>query len=212
MNEAISDNNEPLAQRNTRANLARLLNEIIEQPERRVEISESIDEVFGQDKALVVLDMSGFTRTTQRHGIVSFLLMIHQMKLLAMPCIEAQGGLLIKAEADNLLCLFDTVPVAVRASLDIVNRLETVNPLLPEDRRLYASIGIGYGRVLNIEDKDLFGDEVNLVSKIGEDLAGKGEVLLSTAAHAQLGDTTINVREEVVSISGLSLTYYAVQP
>lgn len=212
MSGVVSDNNEPISQRNTRANLERLLGEIIEQPERRAEIVRNVEEIFGQDKTIMVLDMSGFSRTTQRHGVVSFLLMIHQMKLIVKPCIEGHGGVLIKTEADNLFCLFDTVDDSARAAQEITNRLSTANILLPEDRRLYASIGIGAGQILNIADEDLFGDEVNLASKLGEDLAGQGEILLTAAAHAQLQNANIETREETVSISGLSLSYFTVQP
>jgi adenylate cyclase len=211
MENQISDNNEPIAQRNSRANLERLLNEMIEQPERRAELADTIEEIFRQDKAVLVLDMSGFSRTTQRHGIVSFLLMIHQMNLIARPSVEAHGGLLLKAEADNLFCLFDTVLDAVRASQDITEHLNAANLLLPEDRRLYVSIGIGYGDILNIEDEDLFGNEVNLASKLGEDVAGMAEILLTSAARAQLQADEIPIREEVVSISGLDVTYYRIQ-
>lgn len=211
MTNQISDNNEPVAHRNTRANLERLLNDMIEQPEQRDEITQNIDAIFAQDKAVLVLDMSGFSRTTRQHGIVSFLLMIHQMKLLARPAIESQGGLVLKAEADNLFCLFDTADDAVQAAREIVGRLTTVNVLLPEDRRLYASVGIGYGRILNVADEDIFGDEVNLASKLGEDVAERGAVLLTSNAHAQLQDTSIQTREETLSISGLSLSYYVVE-
>lgn len=207
----VSDNNEPVGQRNSRANLERLLSDIIEQPERREEIAQTIDTIFAQDKAVLVLDMSGFSRTTRRHGIVSFLLMIHQMKLIARPAIESQAGLIIKAEADNLFCLFDTAADAVGAAREIVGRLTTVNVLLPEDRRLYASVGIGYGRILNVADEDLFGDEVNLASKLGEDVAERGAVLLTPNAHAQLQDAAVQTREETLSLSGLSLSYYVVE-
>ncbi|HEX8129243.1 MAG TPA: adenylate/guanylate cyclase domain-containing protein [Pyrinomonadaceae bacterium] len=211
MSDITSDNNEPVAQRNTQANLERLLSDIIEQPERREDIARNIETIFTQEKAVLVLDMSGFSRTTRYHGIVSFLLMIHQMKLLARPTIENNRGLLMKAEADNLFCLFDTVADAIGAARDIVVRLNTVNVLLPEDRRLYASVGIGYGRILNVGDKDLYGDEVNLASKLGEDVAERGVVLLTASAQAQLPDDSIKTREESISISGLSLTYYAVE-
>jgi adenylate cyclase len=50
----------------------RLLAEIIEQPERRAEITRSIEEMFGQEKAVMILDMSGFSRTTQLLGITSW--------------------------------------------------------------------------------------------------------------------------------------------
>lgn len=211
MDNPTSDNDEPIAQRNSRANLERILGEMIEQPEQRAELAQAVEEIFSQDKAVLVLDMTGFSRTTQRHGIVSFLLMIHQMQLIARPCVDAHGGLLVKAEADNLFCLFDTVADAVRAGQDILERLNAANLLLPEDRRLFVSIGIGFGNILNIEDEDLFGNEVNLASKLGEDVAERGEILLTAAARAQLHEADILVREETVSISGLDVMYYKIQ-
>lgn len=207
----ISDNNEPVANRNSRANLERMLNEMLQQPERRAEIKTQIQEMFAQQKAVMCLDMSGFSRTTRALGIVEFLLMIHQMQLLAKPSIEGHKGLVVKAEGDNLFCLFDTVADAFETSRDIKRKLDSVNVILPEDRRMYVSIGIGYGEILNIEDKDLFGDEVNLSSKLGEDIGRMGDVLLTQTARDQLGDTSAELREETISISGLTLTYFSAQ-
>jgi len=210
MTDPIPDNNDSVARRNSRANLEHLLGTLIDQPDRRADIERDIDGIFGQDKAVMALDMSGFSRTTHQYGIVPFLLMIHQMKLLAAPSIEAGRGLVLKAEADNLFALFDTVEDAVRASREIIARLDAANTVLPDDRQLYVSVGIGYGHILNIEDKDVFGDEVNLSSKLGEDIADRGDVLLTAQARDQLRDSTIELREESVSISGLTLIYYRV--
>ena len=71
--------------------------------------------------------------------------------------------------------------------------------------------GIGFGNILNIGDEDLFGNEVNLASKLGEDVAERGEILLTAAARAQLHEADIPIREETVSISGLDVTYYKIQ-
>lgn len=191
---------------NTRARLDELLSRIIEHPEERVQITEEIERDFTQRKAILVLDMSGFSRTTQVHGVVSFLLMIHQMRLLALPTIEGCGGDLVKGEADNLFCLFDRVEDAVRASREIIRQLSTVNVLLPAGRRLYASIGIGYGDLL-VPGHDLFGDEVNLASKLGEDVAQGGQVLLTEQARANL-EPGVATTAERASISGLALTYH----
>src|ERR1700726_4713727 len=106
MTTNASDNNEPVARHNSQANLELLLNRIIAEPERREEIGREIESIFGQDKAVLVLDMSGFSRTTHRYGIVHFLLMIQQMQLVTKPVIQEHGGLLVKADADNLFCLF----------------------------------------------------------------------------------------------------------
>lgn len=194
---------------NTHARLDALLSRIIEEPERRQEISKEIEREFTQRRAVLVLDMSGFSRTTQLHGVVTFLMMIHQMRLLAVPTIQACGGKLVKAEADNLYCLFESVDAAVKASREIITRLNTVNVLLPGDRRLYASIGIGWGDILVLEDDDLFGDEVNLASKLGEDVAQGGQILLTEAARAEL-DASVTTTPERVSISGLVLNYHLI--
>lgn len=195
--------------RNSKSNLDRLLREMIEAPERTAELAQEIDQHFGETRAVLVLDMSGFSRTTQRRGIVAFLLMIHQMRLIATPTVEANGGIVVKAEADNLFCLLENVGGAVRAAREITQRLDTVNLLLPEERRLYASIGIGYGRILNVDEEDLFGDEVNLASKLGEDVADRGEILLTEAARAEAEKEGIATRPESISISGLAIDYHA---
>lgn len=192
---------------NTREQLEIFLTEMIESPERRIEITRALEETFGQDRAVMVLDMSGFSRTTQKEGIVPFLLMIHQMKLVVRPAVADHRGVLVKEEADNLFCIFESVVDAVGASREITDRLTVVNLLLPERKRLYVSIGIGFGHILNIENHDLFGDELNVASKLGEDVAGMGQILLTTAAAAAAGDS-LKLQEHAVSISGLTLQYY----
>ncbi len=196
--------------RNTRARLDEILKEMIERPEDQDELGEVIDQEFAETRAVMVLDMSGFSKTTQRRGIVCFLLMIHQLKLLAMPAVQNAGGIVVKAEADNLYCLFEDVDAAVKAAQEIMDRLETVNPLLPEDRRLHAAIGIGFGRILNVDEEDLFGDEVNLAGKLGEDLAEARQILLTSAANERAATHGIGTREAQASISGLSLSYFEV--
>ncbi len=201
-------NAEPPIRRNSHANLERILEDLMERPDAHEELARQVDEQFGETRAVLVLDMSGFSRTTQRRGITVFLLMIHQMRLIATPAIEANGGIVVKAEADNLYCLLETVAGAVNAAREIRQRLDAANLILPEERRLYASIGIGHGRILNIDEEDLFGDEVNLASKLGEDVADRGEILLTDAARAEAARSGIETRQETVSISGLSLNYH----
>lgn len=211
MSDTSLDDEKAPQQVNSRQALGQLLSDIISFPERRAEIAQSIEDTFGQCKAVLALDMSGFSRTTQQHGIISFLLMIHQMQLICRPCVEQCGGTVIKTDADNLFCLFDTVANAVRASREITTRLNAVNVVLPADRQLYVAFGIGYGRILNIGDEDIFGDEMNLACKLGEDIAERGEILLTPAARAELNGSDISLREGAISISGMHLNYYYVE-
>jgi adenylate cyclase len=189
------------------AELERMLADILQRPHAEAELTRAVDARFGRDAAVLVLDMSGFSRTTQQRGIVAFLLMVQQMKRLAAPAIAHEGGVVVKAEADNLYCLFDDVPQALRAAEAIMERLSLANRQLADDRCIYASIGIGFGRILYLEGEDLFGDQVNLACKLGEDLAGRGQVLLSAVAADKAAAAGFDTTERSASVSGLTLAY-----
>ncbi len=186
-----------------------LLLRIINRPAEEAAITEEIEKAFTQRRAVLVLDMSGFSRVTQAYGIVTFLVMIMKMRGLSEPLIEAHNGELVKAEGDNLFCLFPDVDDAVGAALEIMAALDQANTFQPHDRRLYASVGIGYGDVLVLEHADLFGDEVNKASKLGEDIAKRGEILLTASARARL-QRTVECEENRKTVSRLKLVYYAV--
>lgn len=199
----------PIGEINSRENLMRLLDELGEHPERIDDVTARIEEAFEQERTIMVLDMSGFTRATQQGNIISFLLSINQMQRLVVPVVEEHGGLLVRAEHDNLTCLFDRVDDAITASREITGRLESANVILPSDKELYASIGIGHGAILNVANEAVYGNEVNLASKLGEDIAVLGDVLLTSEAHDQVKDAGLDFEERTVSVSGLELNYYA---
>ena len=66
----------------TRELFERLVREIADHPERRAELEDQIKRIFSRRAAILALDMCGFSRTTQAHGIVAFLVMIHEMQRL----------------------------------------------------------------------------------------------------------------------------------
>jgi adenylate cyclase len=206
----MSDDSAPIADLNSQANLSKLLDELAEHPERIEDIERRINEIFLEDRTVLILDMSGFTRATHRGDIISFLLMINQMQRLALPVIDNNTGLLVRAEHDNLTCIFDSVEDAIRASKDITERLESANVILPSDKELYVSIGIGYGSILNVENQAIYGNEVNLASKLGEDIGGLGEVMLTENAFERIESADVKCEKHVVNLSGINLTYYKV--
>lgn len=199
----------PITEMNSRDNLMGFLDELGEHPERIDEITKRIEEVFQQERTIMVLDMSGFTRATQEGNIISFLLSINQMQRLVVPVVKEKNGLLVRAEHDNLTCLFDRVDDAIAASREVTDRLASANVILPSDKELYCSIGIGYGSILNVANEAIYGNEVNLASKLGEDIGNLGDVLLTPEAHAQLSPGSFEFEERKVSISGLELPYFA---
>lgn len=200
-----------LEQTNSSAYLEYLLELIVANPEAEVEIIRMIEDIFGQDKAVMVLDMSGFCSKTSKYGIIRVLSIIYQMRKILIPVIEAEGGKIIKTEADNLYCLFENVADAVSASRNMNEYLRETNKETDEDCQIFVSVGIGYGRILNIEDKDLFGEEVNLASKLGEDIASKGDIFLTENALLQLMHADYFVLEQTIEISGVSIKYHAIR-
>ena len=185
----------PPIRHNSREHFEALLDAMVARPDERSRIAAQIERDFGEVRAVMVLDMSGFSITTQCHGIACFLLMIHQLRAVARPAVEMAGGLVVKAEADNLYCMFEDVPQAVAAAREINARLEQVPPVYPDSPPISVATGIGYGHILNIDEKDMFGDELNLASKLGEDVAEPGQILLTEAASARARALGIKTRE-----------------
>src|SRR5688500_18699912 len=98
--------------RKTRAELNKLLQERNEHPEKATEIDEEIRKTFGETRAIMVMDMSGFSRLTIKHGIIHFLAMIHRMNQITLPTVDEYDGAIIKFEADNAFAIFHDVEPA----------------------------------------------------------------------------------------------------
>ena len=187
-----------------------MLDTLVERPHEREQLERRIEERFTERKAVMALDLSGFSLATLKRGIVASLLMSHQMRVLARPAIEDRDGVVVKAPADNLFCLFPRAHDALAAARHITRSLDAANAALPDGLELYVSVGIGYGPLLVLGDEDMWGGEVNLAAKLGEDIADRGEILLTPAARAELGDEQ-GLIERCCEVSGLELTYYAVR-
>jgi adenylate cyclase len=169
-----------------RAQLNGLLLERNQTPDRIEEIDREIVEKFQRKVSMLILDMCGFSRITSSHGIIFYLAMIQQMESAAAPAVEQNKGEVIKQEAYNLFAFFPTPQDALEAALDIFRAFEAMNAVVPDERDIYGSIGIGFGDTLVIGDEDLFGDEMNRASRLGEDLAGQQEILLTPSAYEAL--------------------------
>jgi len=166
--------------------LRELLRERAQYPEREPAVDAAIRAAFEREVAILCLDMSGFSRLTAARGVVFYLAMIHQMHEAAIPAMTDNDGTVVKTVADNLFALFPNPTLAVEAALDVRRAFHAVNAAVPSERDIHGSIGIGYGPILVLDDADCFGPEMNLACKLGEDFAGRDEILLTPAAAAAL--------------------------
>jgi class 3 adenylate cyclase len=185
--------------------LARLLSERNQYPDRAEEIDRLVRNAFERQVAIMALDMCGFSRLTRQLGIIHYLAMIQQMEEAARPAVTANDGVVIKREADNLWAIFDEPAKAVEAALDIFRAFDAVNSVVPTGRDIFGSVGIGYGETLIVGSEDIFGSEMNLASKLGEDLAGKSEILITSAAYRLLPQEFYVCERAMFSISGIEI-------
>lgn len=172
----------------------------------RKSIETQLWQEFGTVKAVFVMDLSGFSLLTQKYGIVHYLAMVRRMQLIAQPLIEKAGGKVVKFEADNCFAMFDAPQVAVQTAIALNQAFDEINVYTAEQFDIRVAIGIDYGDVLLIGGPDYFGEAVNTASKLGEDKARPGEILITERALLQIPSSAGFHSESLqLEISGITI-------
>jgi class 3 adenylate cyclase len=180
------------------------------EPGQREGVEDVIREEFEETLAIFVLDVSGFSASVATNGILPFLARVSQMRATVVPAIEARGGEVVKFIADDVMAAFPTVDAALAAALEIRAAIDVGLGVPQEDMRFQVCIGIGYGPTLHVPSTDLWGDEVNLAFKLGEDIAGPGEILLTAKAWEALRQRPAREEPTTVRISGVEIVAHRV--
>lgn len=151
--------------------------------DERDAIDARIREMFEETWAVVFTDLVGFSKRTREFGILHFLTLIHEKSRLLGPLVEQGGGRILKEEADSWLLLFRSPVRAVETMRECQRACEEHNRGRAKEDRVELCVGIGWGTVLRIGDADVWGEEVNSASRLGEDTAEGGEILLTEAVR-----------------------------
>lgn len=150
------------------------------------EVERRVWERHGTTCALLALDSSGMTRLSRSHGIVEFLTRYMEMRDVAERCLHRHRCLAWRCFADNLFAEFPTVDAALACALEIHDAVERSGIRVGGRDPFRVCIGIGYGRVLDDGAGGKMGEEMNVVAKLGEEVAEPGDTLLTEAAYAAL--------------------------
>lgn len=180
--------------------------------DKREKIEATLWQEFGKVKAVFVMDMSGFSLLSYRHGIVHYLSMVRRMQLTTQPIVEKYHGKVVKFEADNCFAMFDDPLSAVRAAVALNAAFFGMNILTEDEFDIRVAIGIDYGDILLIGGPDYFGNTVNCASKMGEDIGAAGEILVTAAAFKQIPETAgIQGRKLELAIAGIPVEVYSIE-
>jgi len=163
--------------------------------ERKAEIDKQIWDLFGERLSIMFTDLSGFSRNTAKFGIIHFLQTIYESERILTPIIEKYNGILLKTEGDSMLIIFKNPNNALRCAISMQTDVRTYNQHREKEEQVLLCIGLGYGDVLKIGDSDIFGYEVNLASKLGEDTAKAYEILASENFVKNIDTKDINIEE-----------------
>ncbi len=177
----------------------------------RKKLEDMIWEKYGTENTVLALDMFGFSLLTRKYGIIHYLSMIRRMQLTVEPIITGHGGRVIKFEADNCFALLPNPLSAARAAITIQHALVSSNLLTADELDIHVSIGIDYGKILIVNDVDIFGDAVNRACKMGEDIGTSGEILITKEAMDLIPEEgAIQGKPIEVSIGGLSTPAFVI--
>lgn len=149
-------------------------------------VDRHIWDLFGATWAVMFTDLSGFSRNVTDFGIIHFLQTILESQRLFTPVLEEHDGFLLKTEGDSMLVIFRNPEKALDCALAMQRASEDYNAGRDPAEQVLLCVGLGYGRVLRIADEDVYGAEVNAASKLGEDMARAGEVLVTAEMRKAL--------------------------
>jgi adenylate cyclase len=161
------------------ARLNRLMTERARIGSDREAVDAQIWDLYGETWAVMFTDLSGFSRQVASFGVTHFLQVIFESLRVYAPVIEKHNGVLLKVEGDSMMVLFRKPLQAMECAIAMQQAGHAYNADRADDEKLLLSIGLGYGPVLKFGDQDVYGSEVNVAAKLGEDLGTHWSVLCS---------------------------------
>ena len=127
--------------------------------------------------AVIFTDISGSTRFFKSHGNLAGRKMLQQHEDIVSKAITEFGGTVVKNIGDSILAYFANPQEATKAAIRIQKEFNRYNKEKDAEHGIHVRIGIHFGDGI-IEDKDIFGNVVNIASKL-TNLAGSNQIFIS---------------------------------
>lgn len=132
--------------------------------------------------AIMLTDIKGFTSKTAGYSRVQTQELLAKHRELVLPVIEKYHGRLVKTIGDAFLAAFDSPTDAVLCGVEIQQVLRDFNADKAQPEKIEIRIAINSGEVAIHDDGDIYGDPVNITSRL-ESIAEAGEVFFTEAVY-----------------------------
>jgi adenylate cyclase len=136
--------------------------------------------------AIMAADVVGYSRLMSVDEVGTLTALKDHRASLIDPKIAQHQGRIVKLTGDGMLVEFPSVVNAVECATTIQREMRDRNADVPRDRCIEFRVGINLGDVI-VEDDDIFGDGVNVASRI-EGVAKPGGVAVSSAVRDNIGN------------------------
>ena len=136
--------------------------------------------------AVWVADIAGHGALSTRNEDAGFAV-IDALKEVAPSPVEAEAGRVVKYAGDSVLATFDSTDAALQAAFTLLKDFSE-HPDVAQ-HGLTLRIGMHLGEIVDAADGDVYGDGVNVASRI-ESLAQPGHIVVSDAVFQQIRNRT----------------------
>ena len=145
--------------------------------------------------AVMAADVVGYSRLMGSNEVATLTALKEHRSQLVDPAIAKHQGRIVKLTGDGMLVEFPSVVSAVECASEVQREMRQRNTTVPEERRIEFRIGINLGDII-VEGDDIFGDGVNVASRI-EGIAKVGGVAVSSAVRDNVGNKLDLVFEDM---------------
>lgn len=128
---------------------------------------------------ILFTDIKGSTSYFERKGDVEGLAMVQHHNNLLFPCIEREGGRVVKTIGDAIMACFEDPVGAVKAAIRMQQTLEKDRVNKQGDEKIHIRVGLHTGLGL-LRDNDVYGDVVNAAARI-QNQAEPDQILITDA-------------------------------
>ncbi len=136
--------------------------------------------------AIMAADVAGYSGLMSADEEGTLLRLRRLRREVVAPTIQAHGGRLVKTTGDGFLIEFSSPVEAVRCAVEMQDALAAISAQDPAST-LQLRIGLNLCDIIIDEDGDIYGDGVNVASRL-EQMATPGGVCLSAKVYDEVKD------------------------